>query len=106
MREIRLSGSVRGVRRKPYPYRNSPTTAAQQRKFFCPWRHKRHQGVTDYRGMVLLSRQVCHRLWHTCRRYKPVGGEERTLLPDGRSNAQGGKTGARKWEPAGWQAPK
>ena len=24
MREIRPSGSVRGVRRKPYPYRDSP----------------------------------------------------------------------------------
>jgi hypothetical protein len=33
MREIRLSGSVRGVRRKPYPYRDRPTTAAQQRGF-------------------------------------------------------------------------
>ena len=31
MREIRPYGSVRGVRRKPYPYRDSPTTAAQQR---------------------------------------------------------------------------
>jgi hypothetical protein len=28
MREIRLSGSVRGVRRNPYPYRDLPKTDA------------------------------------------------------------------------------
>jgi hypothetical protein len=28
MREIRPSGSVRGVRRNPYPYRDTPKTAA------------------------------------------------------------------------------
>ena len=28
MREIRLSGSVRGVRRKPYPYRDRPKSDA------------------------------------------------------------------------------
>jgi hypothetical protein len=28
MREIRQSGSVRGVRRKPYPYRDLPKTDA------------------------------------------------------------------------------
>ncbi len=36
MREIRPSGSVRGVRRKPYPYRDNPATAAQQRGFELP----------------------------------------------------------------------
>jgi len=29
MREIRLSGSVRGVRRNPYPYRDHPKTDAE-----------------------------------------------------------------------------
>jgi len=29
MREIRLSGSVRGVRRKPYPYRDHPIAGAE-----------------------------------------------------------------------------
>jgi hypothetical protein len=29
MREIRLSGSVRGVRRNPYPYRDTPKPDAE-----------------------------------------------------------------------------
>jgi hypothetical protein len=29
MREIRLSGSVRGVRRNPYPYRDLPIAHAE-----------------------------------------------------------------------------
>jgi hypothetical protein len=31
MREIRPSGSVRGVRRKPYPYRDIPPAGAEHR---------------------------------------------------------------------------
>ena len=31
MREIRLSGSVRGVRRKPYPYRDINSSGAKHR---------------------------------------------------------------------------
>ena len=36
MREIRPYGSVRGVRRKPYPYRDIPPPAAQQRQTLIP----------------------------------------------------------------------
>jgi len=34
MREIRPSGSVRGVRRKPYPYRGMPNPHAKHGAFF------------------------------------------------------------------------
>ena len=34
MREIRLSGSVRGVRRNPYPYRDVGSAAATAAPFF------------------------------------------------------------------------
>ena len=37
---------------------------------------------------------------------KPVGWAGKVLLPDGRSHAQGGKTGARKMGPALRQTPK
>jgi hypothetical protein len=33
MREIRPSGSVRGVRRKPYPYRDTNSSGAQHRAY-------------------------------------------------------------------------
>ena len=40
MREIRPSGSVRGVRRKPYPYRDTPPADAEGSAVFRdagPW---------------------------------------------------------------------
>jgi len=40
MREIRPYGSVRGVRRKPYPYRDIPQPDAKQRVLFLG----RHRG--------------------------------------------------------------
>jgi len=36
MRETRPSGSVRGVRRNPYPYRDTPPPAAKQRQTLIP----------------------------------------------------------------------
>ncbi len=36
MREIRPYGSVRGVRRKPYPYRDIPYTRRRRRRAFDP----------------------------------------------------------------------
>ena len=36
MRETRPSGSVRGVRSDPYPYRDIPPPAAQQRQTLIP----------------------------------------------------------------------
>jgi len=35
MREIRPYGSVRGVRRKPYPYRDKHPSGAEQRGFYA-----------------------------------------------------------------------
>jgi hypothetical protein len=50
MREIRLSGSVRGVRRKPYPYRD-PRVALR----FTPPPHRRGPICGDPRAIFMRS---------------------------------------------------
>ena len=54
----------------------------------------------------LQHRIADRRVVRLIQKWLNAGVLEKGVLPDGRSNAQGGKTGARKWEPAGWQAPK
>jgi len=44
MREIRQSGSVRGVRRKPYPYRD-PVIPVQSTVLFCRRRRGQREGL-------------------------------------------------------------
>ena len=50
MREIRPYGSVRGVRRKPYPYRDAPTAAASAALFFRMLAQARNQAPPQTAG--------------------------------------------------------
>ena len=46
MREIRPYGSARGVRRKPYPYRDAPPSAAPAARFL---------GMLDWHGSPVMQ---------------------------------------------------
>jgi hypothetical protein len=46
VRKIRSSGSVRGVRRNPYPYRD-PVIPVQSTVAFAPARHSSQMEATD-----------------------------------------------------------
>jgi hypothetical protein len=64
MREIRLSGSVRGVRRNPYPYRDDIHPVRSTERDTCPdffHRERQHNAISRTSPIPISARVMPYR---------------------------------------------